>query len=108
MKYLKKININFDNWDSYSEDIDYPQHVDKKIYKRFIKFLNDNNIYDEYFDRLNKMDNGYYNIRLYKGENFFFDIEPSDWLYKSFSWAGDFDKWDKLDIKWGDILDKNK
>jgi len=106
MKYIKNMNIDFNDWDYYKkENIDYPQYVDKKIYKRFIEFLKNNDIYDEYFNKLNKIGD-YYNTGLYQGENFFLDIEPYNWLYKAFSWAGDFDKWDELDIKWCDILDK--
>jgi len=84
------MKINFNDWDNYEESIDYPQHVDKKIYKRFIKFLNDNNIYDEYFDRLSKVGE-YYDNDSYNGENFFFDIEEYEWIYKV-SWSGNFFK----------------
>jgi len=99
MKYIKKLNIDFDNWEEIENiNINYEFKINNNIKNKFnvfIKFLNDNNVYDEFFNNLIN----YHKNKKYK--DYFNLIDPYNWIMNAFSWHNDNNyNWASLHNKW--------
>jgi len=98
MKYIKKLNINFNDWNEYNDSkIDNLIHKynikdnNKKTFIKFIKFLEEYDITDQFFNNLNR--------------KFSFNItRKRQWISAAFDWKIDNYNWFDLHCKW---LDKN-
>jgi len=106
MKYIKKLNINFNDWEEI-DDQKFKPYVDKYIYDIFIDFLKRNNVYKSFFNNI-KDYNLVKNFKWFEidSSDFFNTQNYNEWI-NSFDWFSsneDEKKWAKLNNEWRNIV----
>jgi len=103
MKYIKQLDIDFNNWDEINDnDIDIYQiyqdyDTNVKYFDKFIQFLIDNNILNHFFINLKNSKWNKNNYYYFKNHNIV------DWIDQSFFWGSTSqgnDLWEKINRKW--------
>jgi len=116
MKYIKELNIDFNNWDEASDNSnEFKGHMD------FYNFLTKNNALDNYLKyfhdiksikwRKNFMILKYYKINNFDDLNEFFNkVNPLSYFDYAFLWNNWYklEYWDNLHFKWVKIINYDK
>ena len=108
MKYLREF-IDFNDIDDIGDYSEFEGHED------FKKFLDDNNVLDDFIYQFNNVDRYWRGIRISGNNNrddlkYYLDnMDRSYYIANAFSWdeSGDDDLWYKLNDKWRELL-KNR
>jgi len=109
MKYIKKLNIDFNNWEEIDNEFLIP-YLYEIEYNKFINFLRYEEIYDKFVNNLKNYDltkNFLWIISVDKYDKFFLVDKPITWITSSFDWGHTNDGyiyWAKINDKWGNIL----
>jgi len=99
MKYIKALNIDFNNWEEIKDDLDgflIPKYAENFIL--FKDFLIEKGLFDKYINNL-KENNKDWKI-------FFLKTIPETWISSSFNWGIDYGKinWNIIDEEWEKTL----
>jgi len=109
MKYIKKLNINFDNWDEIKPNNNVINNLLNKYnikynikYKfiEFVKLLEEYNITDRYFNHLKNETVARWAPLDGKMIEFFNNTSPNTWVSIPFYWNIDDYNWYNIHKEW--------
>jgi len=105
MKYIKKLNIDFNNWDEIEQSnkkTDFNININiEKIFNLFKKYLDEKDLFDRYMRNLKK------SVLCCDVKDFFNKVYPENWVSNGFGWGIDYVDWSYIDYNWK-ILYKKK
>jgi len=111
MKYINKLNIDFNNWEEVDDEKEF--NIPKKllpIFNLFKKILIKNNLYNNFINNLKKSETSW-KLEGIKYEDYFKKTPPIYWVINSFSWGDDengSNKWLTIYSEWSIELIKSK
>jgi len=96
MKYIKKLNIDFNDWIDIDDGINLAKYKNNTEVKKFISFLNKNYCYDKFFNNLKNNELTSRFIWKQMNQDHFNYIKPHNWIDLSFDWENSpegYDYW---------------
>jgi hypothetical protein len=123
MKYIKKLNIDFDNWEKINNNFFNEKYVliqlnqeEKNKYLLFINFLLQNNIFDKFFVNFFNKKTTFYWDNFYKNEedkiiDLISETPFNTLIPLSFNWNKTnegFEFWNDIFKKWLILMNKIK